>query len=122
MDCGVATCAMIAKVNHRTAWRTLGWGEMKRGLRVNEFMGLCASLGVPVTVYMPKRPYPRLMDVGATMKPNVVGLILRRPNMQFGHYVGWWNGKVYDPELGKHPHDQYQRRRWLVVRVFRTVG
>jgi hypothetical protein len=122
MDCGLAAAAMALGVEYEVVREAAPEHCPRRGVRLREMMALLAELD-PEGGWRVSNPRPRPSLEGWVSRRLFVPegvrlLIVRRPEVSFGHWVAWEDGLVFDPEhQGPRPVAGYRRRAWDLVRI-----
>jgi hypothetical protein len=122
MDCGLAAAAMALGLEYEVVREAAPAACLSRGVGLQVMLDLLQALrpGVSWKVQNP-RPRPSL-EAWASRRlfvpPGTKLLIVRRPEVRFGHWVAYEDGLVFDPEYqGPRPVAGYRRRSWDLVRI-----
>ena len=120
IDCGFAVAAMLAGVEYLEALDLDPAPDEDRGLRVAEMADLLQTLTRKQWA-VSKRHYQKpLSAIGldAVVKDGPIALLLRRPEVTFGHWVACTKERIHDPEFAR-PRviKRYDRADWRVIRI-----
>ena len=120
IDCGFAAAAMLAGVEYLDAIDLDPAPDQDRGLRVEEMATLLESLTGQEWKVSKKHYQKPLSEIGlhGVVKDAPIALLLRRPDVSFGHWVACERGRIYDPEMDAPLSlELYPRASWRIIRI-----
>lgn len=117
VDCGLAVAAMLASTTYKHAAECDPDRGSNKGLSITDFRWL--MIGLTGKYWHESRRSYRVPLSLANVPKKSCAILIRRAEDKFGHWVAFDGNLVFDSEIGTvKPIAEYERRDWLVIRIF----
>lgn len=105
---------MFARVSYDDAALVDPDPEAIRGVSTDEMVQMLRDLGLSAQVTKAQYRKP----IALAVLPERGLLVVREDGRDYGHWVGVYKGRIYDPELpGRISVCEYPRSHWRVIRI-----
>ena len=114
IDCGIACAAMVSGYHYKIAARADLTPWQDRGLSLAQMINIVRRLTRQKWSFSVQNLKKPLID--ANLKPGILVVLIRDPEMPYGHWIVINKNIVYDPDFERPDFViDYDRSNWLVI-------